>query len=168
MTMRSSFPRSACSRRDFARMSVTLRRLDSSTKIGACWSSLDAAEIAARVRQALLGGFAARKAFMKFQGEGLCHLGPLLRPGLEQDRAVRRFERLETSGKLEKYIHPPGKIGVMVELVANKACDKTHEVARDVAMHIAAAEPRFLSRSEVTQKDLDMARKIDRAQESMG
>src|SRR3984893_18625814 len=27
---------------------------------------------------------------------------------------VRRFERIETTGKLEKYIHPPGKIGVMV------------------------------------------------------
>src|SRR5437879_2962623 len=43
MTTRSR-PRSACRRRDFARMSVTVSRLDSSTKIGACWSWLDAAE----------------------------------------------------------------------------------------------------------------------------
>ena len=45
MTTRSR-PRSAWSRRDFARTSVTVRRLDSSMKIGACCSSLDAAEMA--------------------------------------------------------------------------------------------------------------------------
>ena len=45
MTTRSR-PRSAWSRRDFARMSVTVSRLDSSTKIGACCSRPEAAEIA--------------------------------------------------------------------------------------------------------------------------
>src|SRR5207248_10380151 len=73
------------------------------------------------------------------------------------------FEAPE-GGAIASYIHAGGKIGVMVELVANKGGDKTAEVARDVAMHIAAAEPRFVHRGEVTQKDLDTEREIARDQ----
>src|SRR5207248_4258310 len=49
-----------------------------------------------------------------------------------------------------------------VERVANNKGDRTSEVARDVAMHIAAAEPRFIRREDVTQKDLDTEKEIAR------
>ena len=77
---------------------------------------------------------------------------------------VRRFARYEAAqgASLGTYIHAGGRIGVMVELVANTKADRAAEVARDVAMHIAAAEPRFIRREDVTQKDLDTEKEIAR------
>src|SRR5207245_2323036 len=65
---------------------------------------------------------------------------------------IRRFERYEAApgATIGTYIHAGGKIGVMVELVAKNESDRAAEVARDVAMHIAAAEPRFIRREDVT------------------
>ena len=68
--------------------------------------------------------------------------------------AVRRFERIETSGKLATYVHPPGKIGVMVEYEGDEA------VAKDVAMHIAFAKPKFMSKDQVAQEVIASERKI--------
>jgi elongation factor Ts len=68
---------------------------------------------------------------------------------------VRRFERIETTGKLEKYIHPPGKIGVMVDFEGGNP-----EVAKDVAMHIAFAKPRFMSRDQVAPDVIGAERRI--------
>jgi len=68
--------------------------------------------------------------------------------------AVRRFERIETSGRLATYVHPPGKIGVMVEYEGDEA------VAKDVAMHIAFAKPKFMSRDQVAQDVIASERKI--------
>ncbi len=67
---------------------------------------------------------------------------------------VRRFERIETDGKLATYIHPPGKIGVMVEY------EGSPEVAKDVAMHIAFAKPKFMSRDQVAPELIAGERKI--------
>ncbi len=79
---------------------------------------------------------------------------------------VRRFVRYEAApgAAVGTYIHAGGKIGVIVELVANNKGDRTVEVARDVAMHIAAAEPRFIRREDVTEKDLTTEREIARDQ----
>jgi elongation factor Ts len=59
------------------------------------------------------------------------------------------------------YIHPPGKIGVVIAVttgVADKA--KLAETLKDVAMHIAAMGPRFLTESEVDAKTLENEREI--------
>jgi elongation factor Ts len=55
---------------------------------------------------------------------------------------VRRFERLETQARLAQYVHGV-KIGVTVEI------DGPDAVGKDVAMHIAFAKPRFLSKDQV-------------------
>lgn len=87
---------------------------------------------------------------------------------IKENISVRRFARYEApeNSALGTYIHGGGKIGVVVELVAQSGARsaKLNEVARDLAMHIAAAEPRFLSRDDVTQKDLDTEREIARDQ----
>ena len=77
---------------------------------------------------------------------------------------IRRFARYVAplDASIASYIHAGGKIGVMVELMSNTGGDRGAEVARDVAMHIAAAEPRFIRREDVTQKDLDTEREIAR------
>jgi elongation factor Ts len=80
--------------------------------------------------------------------------------------AVRRFARYESpaNSALGTYIHGGGKIGVIVELVAQSGSRTAtmDEVSKDVAMHIAAAEPRFLRREDVTEKDLETEREIAR------
>jgi elongation factor Ts len=85
---------------------------------------------------------------------------------IKENITIRRFARYEApaTAVIGSYIHAGGKVGVMVELVANSGAksSKMDEVAKDVAMHIAAAEPRFVSRDEVTQKDLDTEREIAR------
>jgi elongation factor Ts len=85
---------------------------------------------------------------------------------IKENISIRRFARYEApaNARIGTYIHGGGKIGVMVEVVA-EGCDgntSVDEVAKDIAMHIAAAEPRFLSREDVTQKDLDTERDIAR------
>ncbi|HXH41031.1 MAG TPA: translation elongation factor Ts [Thermoanaerobaculia bacterium] len=85
---------------------------------------------------------------------------------IKENIAIRRFVRYESAAGavLSSYIHAGGKIGVLVELIATSGekSARMNEIARDVAMHIAAAEPRFIRREEVTQKDLDTEREIAR------
>jgi elongation factor Ts len=75
--------------------------------------------------------------------------------------ALRRFERIETTGKLEKYLHGV-KIGVMVEYEGDDVA------AKDVAMHIAFAKPRYLSRDQFPPDQIAEERRIleARAKES--
>lgn len=82
---------------------------------------------------------------------------------IKENISVRRFARYEAPdhATIGTYIHGGGKIGVMVEVVG-KNREVGAEVAKDIAMHIAAAEPRFLRREDVTQKDLDTEREIAR------
>src|ERR1043166_2026809 len=87
---------------------------------------------------------------------------------IKENISIRRFVRYNApaNGTINAYIHAGGKIGVMVEVVAEEgnAGDKSRELAKDIAMHVAAAEPRFLPRADVTQKDLDTEREIAREQ----
>ena len=58
--------------------------------------------------------------------------------------SIRRFERFESNGLIESYIHGDGKIGVLVELEGG---DST--LAKDVCMQIAAARPEYLDRDSI-------------------
>jgi elongation factor Ts len=64
---------------------------------------------------------------------------------------VRRLARLESAaGVTSSYVHGAGKIGVLVQLDTDKADDpKVAETARLLAMHVAAANPQYLSRDDV-------------------
>lgn len=87
---------------------------------------------------------------------------------IKENIAIRRFVRYHApaGAVLGTYIHAGGKIGVIDEVLAEKGTksEKANELAKEVAMHVAAAEPRFLSRKDVTQKDLDTEREIARDQ----
>lgn len=67
--------------------------------------------------------------------------------------AAKKSGRVASEGLVEAYIHAGGKIGVIVELNCETDFvamnDKFKNLARDVAMHIAAAAPEYLSRDEV-------------------
>ena len=74
-----------------------------------------------------------------------------------QAQAAKRGERTAAEGTVQSYIHATGKIGVLVEVdcetdfVARNA--DFQEFARDVALHIAAAAPQYVSEDEVPEED---------------
>ncbi len=72
---------------------------------------------------------------------------------------IRRFERFESNGLVEKYIHGDGKIGVLVELENG---DK--ELAKDICMQIAAAKPEFLDRASVPSERVEKEMEILKVQ----
>ena len=71
---------------------------------------------------------------------------------------VRRFARFG-EGVSVSYVHAGGKIGVLVNLAVEGGIDAT-EIGKDVAMQIAALNPRFWDKSQVTQEVLDEEKKI--------
>ncbi|HWB31578.1 MAG TPA: translation elongation factor Ts [Acidobacteriaceae bacterium] len=82
--------------------------------------------------------------------------------------AAKKASRSTNEGAVGTYIHAGGKIGVLVELNCESdfvaRTDDFQELLRDIAMHIAAHDPRFVTRAEVTQADLDRERDIARSQ----
>ena len=80
---------------------------------------------------------------------------------LKENIQIRRFARLvpRAGETFAHYIHGNGRIGVVVGL---RAGDES--LARDLAMHVAASDPRFALRSEVTPEILETEREIARAQ----
>ena len=77
---------------------------------------------------------------------------------------IRRFTRYAT-GTNVAYIHMGGKIGVLVNMeVEGIEAAKVEELGKDVAMQIAAMNPAFLDKSEVSQEVLDKEKEIQLAQ----
>ena len=72
---------------------------------------------------------------------------------------VRRFAFF-TDGVSVPYVHAGGKIGVLVNLETNLPAEKVEEIGKDVAMQIAALNPRFWDKSQVGQDVLDEEKKI--------
>ncbi|PCI43238.1 MAG: elongation factor Ts [Proteobacteria bacterium] len=81
-----------------------------------------------------------------------------------ENMSIRRFAVLESEGATASYIHGAGRIGVLVAL-KGEASDALQDVARGVAMHVAAVNPLFVSRDEVTEEAVERERKVltDRA-----
>jgi elongation factor Ts len=90
-------------------------------------------------------------------GEALSHM--VARIG--ENMAIRRFARwIPREGEaLSTYVHGMGKIGVVSGIAAGG-----EDLARDIAMHVAAAEPRFARREDVPASVLEAEREIARAQ----
>jgi elongation factor Ts len=82
-----------------------------------------------------------------------------------QLRRFVKFERAGASSILAAYIHTGAKIGVLVEAESSAGSSPAADaLMRDLAMHIAAASPRFVSRDEVSAKVLSDEQEIARDQ----
>jgi elongation factor Ts len=89
---------------------------------------------------------------------------------LGENMSVARFARISTSGVVGSYIHPGAQLGVLLELntaLAGAASNADfQELVKDVAMQIAAADPKFIRKEDVTaeviqkEKDIQKARVI--------
>jgi elongation factor Ts len=82
--------------------------------------------------------------------------------------AARRGHREAREGLVEAYIHPGAKLGVLVEVACETdfvaKTDAFRDLARDLAMHVAASSPSFVAREDVPAEVLDKERQIYRAQ----
>ena len=106
------------------------------------------------------------KALQEAKGEMEAAFVVLRKRGMAT--AAKKASRTTNEGAVGTYIHAGGKIGVLVELNCESdfvaRTDDFQELLRDVAMHIAATDPRFVSREEVTEADLEREKDIYRAQ----
>jgi elongation factor Ts len=82
--------------------------------------------------------------------------------------AAKKADRVAADGAVGAYVHPGGKIGVLVEIncetdfVARTA--EFQSLLKDIAMQVAAANPRYLRREEVPTAELDKEKAIYRQQ----
>jgi elongation factor Ts len=80
---------------------------------------------------------------------------------------IPRFARIEAKGVLGSYVHPGSQLAVLVDLTCGKPetakSDAFKELLHDVAMQVAAADPKFVRREEVTAEFLQQEREIQRA-----
>src|SRR5215813_4918078 len=85
-----------------------------------------------------------------------------------QAAAAKKAQRQATEGLVGHYIHAGGKIGVIVEVNCESdfvaRTEAFQQLCHDIAMHIAAIDPRYLRREEVTSEMLDKEREIYKAQ----
>lgn len=82
--------------------------------------------------------------------------------------AANKAGRIATEGVVESYIHSNGRIGVLVEVNCETdfvaKTDQFKEFAKDIAMQIAAASPRYVRREEVPAEELEKEREILKVQ----
>src|ERR671914_69210 len=82
--------------------------------------------------------------------------------------AKKKEGRIAAEGAVGSYIHMGGKVGVLVEVNCETdfvaRTEEFQQLVKDIAMHIAAAEPRYVAREEVPADVLDKEREIARAQ----
>jgi elongation factor Ts len=82
--------------------------------------------------------------------------------------AAKKSARATSEGAVESYIHAGGKIGVLVEVNCESdfvaRTDDFKELVHDVAMHIAASDPRFVRKEDVTPEAFEKEKDIYRAQ----
>ncbi|MGL5416663.1 MAG: translation elongation factor Ts [Clostridium sp.] len=84
---------------------------------------------------------------------------------LGENMTVRRFERMSIeNGAIQSYIHGGGRIGVLVEIACEANSPVVTEVAREVCMQVAAANPLFLNRDGVDTESLEKEKEIYRVQ----
>ena len=84
---------------------------------------------------------------------------------LGENMTVRRFEKLSVeNGAIESYIHGGGRIGVLVEVSTEGDSKVAKEVAKEVCMQVAAANPLFLNRDSVDKEALEKEKEIYRVQ----
>ena len=76
-----------------------------------------------------------------------------------ENMTIRRFERFESTGLIESYIHGAGKIAVLVDFSKGNS-----NVAKDVCMQIAAARPEFVNRDAVPEERVAKEMEILKAQ----
>ena len=82
--------------------------------------------------------------------------------------AAKKASRSASEGSVGTYIHAGGKIGVLLEINCESdfvaRTDDFQDLLKDIAMHIAATDPRYIRKEDVTAADMEREKDIYRAQ----
>ncbi len=80
-----------------------------------------------------------------------------------ENMSLRRIDRCDAGeGVVVSYIHGAGKIGVLIELKTTSTDSQVGELAKQIAMHVAAASPQYLNRDQVSSEVVDKEKEIMR------
>jgi elongation factor Ts len=125
------------------------------------------AQLVKELRERTGAGFAVcRTALVEAKGDIDAAIDVLRRKG--QAAAQKKASREAAEGMIGHYIHAGGKIGVLIEVNCESdfvaRTEKFQALCHDIAMHVAALDPRYVRREEVTQEILDHEREIYREQ----
>jgi elongation factor Ts len=125
------------------------------------------AQLVKELRERTGAGFSdCRNALVETSGDVDRAIDVLRRRG--QAAAQKKAQREASEGLIGHYIHAGGKIGVVVEVNCESdfvaRTDDFQKLCHDLAMHIAALDPRYLRREEVTTQILEHEREIYREQ----
>ena len=125
------------------------------------------AQLVKELRERTNAGFAdCRAALVEANGDIEKAISVLRKKG--QAAAAKKATREATEGLVGSYIHAGGKIGVLVELNCESdfvaRTDAFIQLSHDIAMHIAALDPRYVRREEVTPEMLAKEKEIYKAQ----
>jgi len=81
-----------------------------------------------------------------------------------QEKAVKKSERSAKEGVVAAYIHSNGKVGAIVKLFCETdfvaRTEEFKELARDLAMHITASNPKYLKPDQVSEKIIEQEKEI--------
>ncbi|HYJ88823.1 MAG TPA: translation elongation factor Ts [Pyrinomonadaceae bacterium] len=112
------------------------------------------------------GMMECKNALVEAEGNEERAIETLRKRGLAS--AKKREGRIAAEGIVGSYIHMGGKVGVLVEVNCETDFvargEEFQQLVKDIAMHVAASEPKYVSREEVAASDLDKEREIARAQ----
>ena len=129
-------------------------------------AEINAAAIKALREKTGAGMMECKKALIEADGNEERAIEVLRERGLAS--AKKKEGRVAAEGVVASYIHMGGKVGVLVEVNCETdfaaRSEEFQQLVKDIAMHIAAAEPRYVSREEITAGTLDKEREIARAQ----
>lgn len=77
-----------------------------------------------------------------------------------ENLTIRRFTKIDTDGTVVPYIHAGGRIGVLVEANIADANDDVKEALKNIAMQIAALNPKYAGRDDISSDELAKLREI--------
>ncbi len=125
------------------------------------------AQLVKELRDRTGAGFSdCRNALIESSGDIEQAINVLRKKG--QAAAAKKAQRTTSEGIVGSYIHAGGKIGAIVEVNCESdfvaRTEDFQRLCHDLAMHVAAADPRFLRREQVTPEILDREREIFREQ----
>ena len=125
------------------------------------------AQLVKELRERTGAGFSdCRAALVEADGDIEKAIDVLRRKG--QAAAQKKAQREATEGLIGHYIHAGGKIGVVIEVNCESdfvaRTEDFQRLCHDVAMHVAALDPRYVRREEVTPQILEHEREIYREQ----
>jgi elongation factor Ts len=107
-----------------------------------------------------------KQALTEAQGDLELAIVHLRKKGIST--AAKKASRVTSEGAVAEYIHAGGKIGVLVEVNCESdfvaRTEDFKELVHDIAMHVAASDPKFIRKEDVTSEAFEREKDIYRAQ----